>query len=263
MSHAIINIDSLTALLTVISRDILRRQESAYRAFPSYLRDRPDRWISERLTAENYFQISIHLDPIYNEFLLHRALVKRLHVGPTELIRVSRSVLSPLLTLCGQRHQQGVYANDLPWLIALYGLPPAGVLALELLQQLSDRSRAPDLDFPRSDVIQKLSVMISSIECIVVPTNGNYGICSQAKKMLQAILDIVLAPAAVPAHGPESVSNLGTVQPQEGMDMSKANYPTADPSPELSQMWFDNTNFDMDFWNNLEDHPLLAWPEVA
>ena len=227
------------------------------------LKDRSDRWVLERSTAENFFLLSQHMDPIYNEFLLHRALVKRLRVDPAELIRASRSVLSPLLVFCGNRHRQGFYANDLPWLIALYGLPPAGVLALELLQQLSDRNHTPDPDFPRSEIIQKLSILISSIECIVYPANGNCGICSQAKKMLQAILDTVLAPTPMPAPAPEPANNLNAVQQQEGMLETDAQDPMADATLESNQMWFDNTNFDIDFWNNLEDHPLLAWPEVA
>lgn len=246
-------------------RDILRRQKAAYDALPSNLRDRSDRWVLERSTAENFFLLNQNLDPIYNEFLLHRALVKRLHLNPTELIRAARSVLSPLLVLCGKRHRQGFYANDLPWLIALYGLPPAGVLALELLQQFSDRSQTPDLDFPRSDIIQKLSILISSIECIVHPTNGNYRICGQAKKMLQAILDIILAPTPNPAPAPDSepVDNVNVVQVQQETFESGTKNPTADTSLESNQIWFDNTNFDMDFWNNLEDHPLLAWQEVT
>lgn len=203
------------------------------------------------------------MDFIYNEFLLHRALVKRLRVDPAELIRASRAVLSPLLVLCGNRHRQGFYANDLPWLIALYGLPPAGVLALELLQQLSDRNHTPNPDFPRSEIVQKLSVLISSIECIVHPTNGNYGICGQAKKMLQAILDTVLAPTPIPAPAPEPASTDDSVQQQnERLDNGMQNS-ISDATLESNQMWFDNTNFDINFWNNLEDHPLLAWPEAA
>ena len=74
----------------------------------------------------------------------------------------------------------------------MYGLPPAGLLALELLQQ--SRLTTPSTpDFPRSEIIQNLSVLVSTIDCVVRPTSGNYDICNQAKKMLQTILDTVLS----------------------------------------------------------------------
>ena len=243
--------------------DVIRRQKEAYDALPPMLRDRADQWVLERSAADNYFLLSKHIDPLYNEFLLHRTLVKRLRIEPVELVRVSRSLVSRLLVMCGNRHRQGFFANDLPWLIALYGLPPAGVLALELLHQFSDRNHTPDPSFPRSDIVQKLSILISSIDCIVRPTNGNYGICGQAKKMLQAILDTVLAPVPTPAQAPDPLNGLNGVQNQDEVVSTGEQDTMADATLESNQMWFDNTNFDMDFWNNLEDHPLLTWPEVT
>lgn len=97
------------------------------------LRDRPVCWVLERSTAVNCFPLSKHVNPLYNEFQLHRTLVKSLRADPVYLIRESRSLLTCLLVLC-------------------------------------------DIDFPRSEIIQNLSVLISSIECIVRITNGNYGI---------------------------------------------------------------------------------------
>lgn len=129
----------------------------------------------------------------------------------------------------------------------MYALPPAGVLALELLHHSRNKQQTTH-DFPRSDIIQSLSNLISSIEFVVRPTNGNFVICGQAKKMLQAILDTVLSPE----------HNQNEYEPAE---------PTAaaDTAMEVEfdeQIWLNN-NLNMDFWTNLEDHPLLAWPEVA
>lgn len=66
--------------------------------------------------------------------------------------------------------------------------------------------------------------------------------------MLQAILDTVLSPEhkqteaenAAPAAPPETLT-------EEALD---------------DQVWLGN-NLDMDFWTSLEDHPLLAWPELV
>ncbi len=137
----------------------------------------------------------------------------------------------------------------MPWLIALYGLPSAGILALELLHQSRYRSQPATIDFPRSEIIQNLSNLVSSIDFIVRPTNGNYGICGQAKKMLQAILDTVLSteydqPAVDEDNeAPKPIDAFVG----EGID---------------DQMWL-NTNLDMDFWTSLEDHPLLVWPDMT
>lgn len=130
----------------------------------------------------------------------------------------------------------------------MYGLPPAGVLGLELLQHFRGRSRL-DQDFPTSEIVQNLSVLISSIDCIIRPTSGNYEICNQAKKILQAILAAVLSPDRPDMH----VEHLdqGLVDATQSADMDLDN-----------QLWFDN-DLDMDFWMNLEDHPLLTWPEIT
>lgn len=66
--------------------------------------------------------------------------------------------------------------------------------------------------------------------------------------MLQAILDTVLSPEhkqteaenATPAAAPDTLT-------EEALD---------------DQVWLDY-NLDMDFWTSLEDHPLLAWPELV
>lgn len=102
-------------------------------------------------------------------------------------------------------------------------------------------------DFSRSKIIQSLSNLISSIDYIVCPTNGNSVICGQAKKMLQAIVDTVLSPE-------HNQNDVGHAEPAAGLDalMEEA---------LNDQMWLENI-VDMDFWISLEDHPLLAWPEV-
>ena len=137
------------------------------------------------------------------------------------------------------------------------------MLALEVLHQFSDRANLTAQDFPRSEIIQNLSDLISSIDHIVRPTNGNYGICSQAKKMLQAILNTVLAPSVPPIQMPEPPNNINLENPQNELNDLGDQAILPETLVQNNQMWFDNSNFDLDFWNNLEDHPLLAWPETT
>lgn len=97
-------------------RTLKERLRESEESLPSKLRDRPDQWVLERTVAENFFQLTKHVDFVYNDFLLERTLVKRLRVPPAELVIVSRSLLSSMLILTGNRHRQGWYSNDLPWL---------------------------------------------------------------------------------------------------------------------------------------------------
>jgi len=94
-----------------------------------------------------------------------------------------------------------------------------------------------------------LSVLVSSIDCIVRPTNGNYEICGQAKKMLQTILDIVLS------------ADYLNVNPETQLVDTTSN-PMLSGDVFDDQMWLNN-DLDMDFWMNLADHPLLTWPELT
>ncbi len=96
-------------------KECLRESE---KSLPPKLRDRSDRWVLERTVAENVFRLVKHLDYVHKDFLLERTLVKQLRVSPTELVTVSRSLLSTILILTGNRHRQGWYSNDLPWLVS-------------------------------------------------------------------------------------------------------------------------------------------------
>lgn len=66
--------------------------------------------------------------------------------------------------------------------------------------------------------------------------------------MPQATLDTVLSPE----HSQSEVESAGPAATQD-MLMEEA---------FDDQMWLNN-NLDMDFWTSLEDHPLLAWPDLA
>ena len=100
-------------------REVKARLEIAYENLPFKLKDRSDTWVLDRSIVENFCHLSKHLDRVYNEFLLQRTLVKRLRIAPTELVDVSRSLLSPMLVLLGNRHRQGAFATDLPWLVSI------------------------------------------------------------------------------------------------------------------------------------------------
>lgn len=109
--------------------------------------------------------------------------------------------------------------------------------------------------------------MISSIDSVVRPSHGNYEICSQAKKSISAILDTVLS------NNKNSGSNVGvqvvdeqSTAGQNGASLSKNAGVTQNSETEVpgldDQQWLED-NFDLDFWTNLEDHPLLNWSDMT
>lgn len=89
--------------------------------------------------------------------------------------------------------------------MSIFGLPSAGVLAIELLRQSQIPESNPS--FPRSEVIQNLSRFAANLEYMIWPHAGNYEICQQARKVLRHILDRVLsAPPAIPYAVTSSVA---------------------------------------------------------
>ncbi len=67
--------------------------------------------------------------------------------------------------------------------------------------------------------------------------------------MLQTILDIVLS------------ADYLNVNPETQLVDITSN-PMLSGNVFDDQMWLNN-DFDMDFWMNLADHPLLVWPELT
>ena len=191
--------------------------------------------------------VIVYLDVVYNEFLLQRTLVRRIRASSEALVRISRLLLTTVLAVVNNRSQCGTAGCDAAWIVVLYGLPAAGVLALELLQQTQNRAQTTK-DFPRSEVIQNLSVFVSCLGWIHNEADGNYHLCIQARNMTQRILDRVLSP--------EATYSLQQTLP------TPSNSDFADEAM-YDFSWMDNAQFDADFWSNLDFHPLLAIPDSS
>lgn len=109
--------------------------------------------------------------------------------------------------------------------------------------------------------------MISSIDSVIRPSHGNYQICFQAKKSISAILDTVLnnSKNAGSNVASQNVNEQSTIV-DNGPSVSTSASVIQDAEAELSglddQQWLED-DFDLDFWTNLEDHPLLTWPDMT
>ena len=101
----------------------MQRQDVLYDSLPAKFKSVKDRWDLARTASVNFFSIAKYLDPLYNEFLIYRTLVKHLRDDSIQLIETSRRMLSALLEICGNRHRLCYYASDLPWLVRFLYLP--------------------------------------------------------------------------------------------------------------------------------------------
>ncbi|KAH8697480.1 putative chromatin structure remodeling complex protein RSC3 [Talaromyces proteolyticus] len=175
---------------------------------PSFLRW--DERTESALRLTNTFPIYIHLDLLYSNFLLQRILVKHSLTGPETLISLAHQILTATLTqiAIGQRCSNPF--SELGWLIPYFGLPSAGILAIELLRLTQNpQLRLNETPFPRSEVIQNLSILVSHIQYIILPQKGNYEICQQGRKVISYILEYVLdqPPTDVTVSVPPVVPN--------------------------------------------------------
>ena len=107
-------------------------------------------------------------------------------------------------------------------------------------------------NFPRSEVIQKLSVLVSCLSWASEPDDGNYSLCSQAGRLLSKILDLVLtidpvAPTTKTATEHTHITDSTTCTDTNFGDWS----------------WFDNIEYDGEFWSQLAEHPYLHPTEVV
>lgn len=112
--------------------------------------------------------------------------------------------------------------------MSFYGLPVVGVLSIELLRRIGSLSMNvqdipanPVTKFPRSRVIQDLSIFASYLRTIVQPYEGNYGICQKAREAILRVLDVVLSPEASGSVYPEMQtmsSTTVTSNPADGID---------------------------------------------
>ncbi len=243
-----------------LGQEIARRNLESWESFPESVRYYPAIWNSDRRREECFFTVIIYLDLIYNDFLLQRTLVRRIRARSDEMLRISRLLMTTLLDVIGNRASLRSSSCEIPWMVAIYGLPSAGVLALELLQQSQSRSHThshhqpKSTSFPRSEVIQNLSVFVACLGSIHTEGDGNHNLCIQARRMLQRILDTVLSPQEAPAT---------QLNVQSLLTPASTDYSAGESGGEgmFDFSWMDNAEFDADFWMNLPDHPLLMGSE--
>lgn len=182
-----------------------------------------------------------YLGLLYNEFMVRRTLCRCLREGPDELLQLSQRILSIVVEVSNMRSSLTSTRRYVPWVTIFYGLPPAGCLALELLRHKRQQVTLAS-GFPRSQVIQDLSVFVSSLKWVYFPGDGMYSLADQARKFLQQILDLILTDS--------TTSDPPCVIPTSASESTGVEF--VDDIP-----WFGSPSLDADFWLNLPaDLPL-------
>ncbi|OQD82260.1 hypothetical protein PENANT_c022G00561 [Penicillium antarcticum] len=158
-------------------------------------------------------------------------LAQRTETEPEAIIDISREILSAVIIMVSRKIRSGQSINGRMGNMCLSGLPSAGVLSVELLRQTRSALRSTSLIFPRSEIIQNLTLFASYLDGMVSPQDGNYRVAQQGQRAIRHVLNQVLSVNSGPC-------NIAT-------DTSQGNKPAQD----------DNLVHDM----NADDDLFLSW----
>ncbi|KAI0886619.1 uncharacterized protein GGS22DRAFT_178756 [Annulohypoxylon maeteangense] len=173
---------SIETLLTLRAREL-----QAVADFPTCIqynpRDVEDPDISiETLTSRSFVQ----LEHLQNMFFIERLLLRNGHEDKGDLLRVSYDLV--VLTLPW---------NDCEWIVMAYAVPAGGILCLELLKPTLHIKPHTDPRITRSNIIQKLTLLVAFLEWVCPSGSGPNGdLCSDAKSVIRRVLDQTLNAAS-------------------------------------------------------------------
>lgn len=211
--------------------DISRRCKQAWEALPAHLRYKPSCWDEDLPSGACLWLVIVYLTHLYNEFLIQKLLDKQPLTRNHPLLNVSMELLSTVLTLGQPRDRSFDSHRDFSYTILLYGIPSASVLVSALQEQARTGQAFPP-QIARSEIIRNLSVLISNLESVARPGDGNYALCKKAAKVFTRIIDNVLDQGLVrnthsdtpldslPAVGLDGLDSMDVMDLFDNMDWS-------------------------------------------
>lgn len=217
--------------------DIIRRNHEVYVSLPMSIDTPPDLWASREISP-SWHAVNRYLECRYNEFLILRTMVRQLHDDPNELLILSHTILTAIIEVRNMRAVLPTRLNCMAWLAVLFGLPPAGVLALELLQLNSK-------ELCHVKIAQDLCVFISFLRWIHVPGEGNFQLVDRARRTLQRFLDKYMA--ATCRNGSQKPSSVAK-EPISTAVQEQALWPDAIGVNDF--FWMDNLQWEPEMWPN-------------
>ncbi|OJJ73079.1 hypothetical protein ASPBRDRAFT_40711 [Aspergillus brasiliensis CBS 101740] len=170
-----------------------RKSDELRRSLPACLQ-----WTED--TTDPYIA-SLHMEFLYHEFLLLQTLYKRIGKGVDAFVSKALEIISILLHMVSMETRSGQIHPTVILDLCYFGLPAAGTLCTELLRrsqpQASVSIPSAHTPFPRSDIIQKLSVFVAQLKTFARQKEGDYEICMKGQTIISQALDRVLSPAPV------------------------------------------------------------------
>ncbi|CZT25096.1 uncharacterized protein RCC_10825 [Ramularia collo-cygni] len=227
------------------SEQVRQRMERTCSSMPAFMQITPEQIFASATSLINgfgdrqvnvVFLLNVHTGMVHTEFLLQRAVISRLRTDTKELIPTSRRMLKLVLLAQSRKDLFKDFQSDLIYLLALHGVPAAGVLAVEMLKQEQTKQYTPEI-LPRSETVQDLSVFISALGT-VGPGEGNFSICDQGRRALKRVLDQILSPNIPP---PISATGEPAI-----FDDSSLNFPIGNDAEFLQ--WLETVEWDKSHW---------------
>lgn len=134
-------------------------------------------------------------------FLLERAIVRRRDGPSTDLINAALRLLQLALKTYGMKDNFYECFFQADVLLVFYALPPASILALELL---ADAKHCPTPSLlPHSEVIQQLSVLVHCLDAVEIK-ESKYEICRTGLHAVRRVLDLVLVSSNQQAYSTDN-----------------------------------------------------------
>ncbi|KAI1479687.1 hypothetical protein F4774DRAFT_409811 [Daldinia eschscholtzii] len=179
------NAFSIQTLLQLRTREL-----SAVAEFPPWLHFHPRDIENYDIPQENLSTRSfIQLEHLQNMFFIERLLLRFGHQDKGDLLKVSFDLVNQTLPWMAS------FRNDCEWLVMAYAVPAGGILCLELLKPTLHLRPHSDSRITRSNIIQKLSLLVAFLDW-VSPSAPNGDLCSDAKSVIQRVLDQTLNAAS-------------------------------------------------------------------
>ncbi|WPG97832.1 Hypothetical protein R9X50_00061300 [Acrodontium crateriforme] len=186
-------------------------------------------------SLDAYLPLLYRASGVHAEFLLARALVTRGLMDYKELASISKRLLELVLIGVGRKDDYRNMRSEMAYMYIIYGLPSAGVLAIELLKYTQSRNSPP---FSRSEVIQDISVFIAALGALD-PRGGNYSVCNQGRLALRRLLDQTLNAPPLPPPGQMTAQREFPL-----LDEINFSFPTENDIDFFQ--WLENTEFAQD-----------------
>ncbi|KAF2994882.1 hypothetical protein E8E14_003000 [Neopestalotiopsis sp. 37M] len=227
--------------------DLRDKVENQWLALPSHFKLHGSLKDCALSPFERDFLVNTKLDYLHTRFLLDLASLRNIAEPDDSLLDTARSMLTLVVEAVVLRNRLVNSGTCLIWKVAFYGLPAAGIVSLALLKVSTIHSI--ELSH-RSEMLQNLTVLVNEIRlgAVAGTEDPNFDLFTQATHTLQSLLDSVMP--VNHSQGPAE-TNLTPADPSLSVDRVGEWAPWANAEP-----W----EFELDFWANLAEHPMLERP---